>query len=136
MALAAVVSWLKHPYHGTKEVEVHTLTGRQRVFLFLSAAAVTFAFYWILRALGNAELFVSTVSVTTSYLASALTFFRSPAYALGYAANDVVLILLWVFAAMVNPAYIPMAVCFVMFLFNDLYGFFNWRRMQRRQRTV
>jgi len=73
------------------------------------------------------------VSIATSFLASYLTLMRSPGYALAYAANDVVLIILWVLAAMENPAYIPMIVCFAMFLVNDSYGFLNWRRMMRRQ---
>ena len=133
MALAAVVSWIRHPYQGSKEVEVHRLTPGQRFFLLLSSVAVTILFYWILRALGNAELLISTLSVTTSYLASALTFFRSPAYALCYAANDVVLIILWTIASLAAPACFPMIVCFVMFLANDVYGYVNWRRMQRRQ---
>ena len=77
-------------------------------------------------------LFLS--SVTTSFLAVYLTFRRSPGYALGYAANDVVLIMLWVLAALADPAYVSVAVCFAAFLVNDLYGFFSWRKMERRQR--
>ncbi len=38
-----------------------------------------------------------------------------------------------VLATREDAAYLPMVVCFVMFLANDLYGFFNWRRMARRQ---
>ena len=30
-------------------------------------------------------------------------------------------------------SYIPMIFCFVMFLANDLYGFFNWKRMLLKQ---
>ena len=90
-------------------------------------------FYFILRALGNASLGVSTLSVTTSFLASALTFLRSPYYALAYAANDIVLIVLWVIASFADTSYIPMTVCFVMFFANDMYGFYNWRRMEKCQ---
>ena len=67
--------------------------------MWLLTAAVTAGFYFILRALGTANLLPSTVSVTTSFLAVYLTFHRSPLYALGYAANDVVLIVLWLLAA-------------------------------------
>jgi len=28
---------------------------------------------------------------------------------------------------------LPMVVCFVMFLANDVYGYYNWRRMRREQ---
>lgn len=133
MAVAAMVSWLRNPYPGSREVEVRHVTKKESILLLSSCAAVTAAFYFILRALGTANLGFSTLSVTTSFLASALTFLRSPLYACAYAANDVVLMVLWVLASIADPGYIPMVVCFFMFLLNDSYGFVNWRRMARRQ---
>ena len=132
-AAAAAIAWLRHPYQGTKEVEVHRLSARQRLLICILCAATTFIFYHLLALLGNANLPLSTISVTTSFLASALTFFRSPYYALAYAANDVILIGLWVLASMEDVSYLPMVVCFAMFLLNDLYGFFSWQRMKKRQ---
>lgn len=129
----AIVSWLRHPYEGTKEVEVHRITRRQAALVGVLSVVVTIAFYFILRALGNASLVVSTFSVTTSFLAAALSYLRSPYYALAYAANDIVLIILWAIAAVGDVSYLPMVMCFVMFFANDLYGFVNWQRMQKRQ---
>ena len=130
----AVISWLRHPYKNSKEVEVnrHLKSSTWLTILFLTAA-VTVSFYFILKALGNSNLLFSTISVTTSFLAASLTFLRSPYYGLGYAANDAVLITLWGLAALEDPGYVPMIFCFVMFFINDLYGFFNWRRMSKRQ---
>lgn len=133
VAIASVIAWIRHPYGKTKEVEVSRLNARRTVLLLLATAAVTVAFYFILRALGNENLLISTLSVTTSFLASALTYLRSPYYALAYASNDVVLIVLWVLASIADVSYLPMIFCFLMFLLNDLYGFYNWRRMQKRQ---
>lgn len=135
MAMVALVTWLKHPYQDSEEVAVNRLARRQVVLMLTTCALVTAAFYFILRAMGNAALAVSTLSITTSYLASYLTACRSPYYALAYAANDVVLIILWLMAALTSPTGVPMVACFTMFLLNDLYGFVNWRRMQRRQMT-
>ncbi|MBE6928776.1 MAG: nicotinamide mononucleotide transporter [Ruminococcaceae bacterium] len=133
IAIVTAVSWLRHPYRDTQEVEVVRLRGKHWLSLVLSAIAVTAVFYFILKALGNASLFFSTLSVTTSWIASYLTFLRSPYYALGYASNDIVLIILWIIAAVQDLSCLPMVLCFVMFLANDLYGFYNWRRMQKRQ---
>ena len=58
---------------------------------------------------------------------------RSPFYAIGYAMNDVVLILLWVLAAMQSAEYLSMVICFFVFLANDLYGFVNWLKIRKRQ---
>ncbi|MBQ7376819.1 MAG: nicotinamide mononucleotide transporter [Clostridia bacterium] len=132
MALFAVISWLRHPY-SKKEVAVGRLSRGKLWFLLLGSVSVTALFYFLLRALGNASLAVSTLSITTSFLASALTFFRHPLYAVGYAANDIVLIVLWVIAVIDSPAYFTMVACFLMFFLNDVYGYLNWRRMQKRQ---
>ena len=134
MAIAAAIAWLKNPFRDTKEVAVRPMTKKTVGWLTVSTVLVTAAFYFILGAMGNASLAVSTLSVTTSFLASALTYFRSPYYALAYAANDVVLIILWVIAAVGDLSYLSMVLCFVMFLANDLYGFFNWRRMEKMQK--
>ena len=132
-AVAAVISWLRHPHEGTKEVKVNQLSAGLWVLLVLLTTGVTTAFYFILTAIGNANIIFSTISVATSFIACYLTFFRSPYYALGYAANDVVLIVLWILAAIENISYLPMVACFVMFLINDLYGFYNWQKMKKAQ---
>ena len=132
-AAAATVSWLRHPYDGAAEVEVAALGKIHRVTLPLTAVAATVAFYFILKYFNTANLEISTISITTSFAACYFLIFRSPFYAVAYAANDVVLIALWMLAAADNIAYVPMVICFAMFLINDLYGFYNWRRMKQRQ---
>ena len=135
MALLALITWLRNPYKDSSEVTVHHLTKKQWLWLSIAAILVTAAFYFILRAMGNAALIFSTLSITTSFLASGLTALRSPYYALAYAMNDLVLIVLWVIAALTDISSVPMVSCFVMFFANDMYGFINWRRMARRQRA-
>lgn len=86
-----------------------------------------------LSAFNTANIVQSTISVTTSFIAVYLTFRRSVYFALAYAANDIVLIVLWVLASIYNVRYISVVVCFIAFLFNDIYGFVNWHRMKKRQ---
>ena len=135
MAAVALVTWLRNPYKDSAEVTVHRLSGRQWAVMLILTVITTAVFYFILQAMGNAALAVSTLSITTSFLASYLTALRSPYYALAYAANDLVLIVLWVIAALADISSVPMVACFVMFFLNDMYGFINWRRMARRQRA-
>ena len=137
MAVFALISWLKNPYKGNRaEVKVNRLKGKEIVFMLLVAGLITVTFYFILKAFGTANLIPSTVSVTTSFIAVYLTARRSPFYALAYALNDIVLIVLWVLACLSDRSYISVVTCFIVFLANDLYGFFNWRRMQKRQESV
>ncbi len=134
MALFALISWLRNPYNGNKaEVRVNQLKQREFFFMFLLAAVVTWIFYYILAGFHTANLVPSLLSVTTSFLAVYLTFRRSPFFALAYAANDVVLIVLWILATLSDLSYLSVVICFLMFLVNDLYGFVNWMRMQKRQ---
>ena len=133
IALLSAYTWWKHPYKQTKEVEVYRLTRKDVILTYVYAFLVTFLFYFILKWLNTSEMFFSTLSITTSFLACYLTYLRSPYYALGYSANDIVLIILWILASLKDPSNIPMIFCFIMFLVNDLYGFINWKRMSRRQ---
>ena len=134
MAVLALISWLKNPFEGNRsEVKVNAISKKEVAFMWVLAAVVTVVFYFILRFFHTANLLPSTLSVTTSFVAVYLTFRRSPYYALAYAANDVVLIVLWVMAALSEVRYLSVVVCFVAFLVNDLYGFISWRRMGKRQ---
>ncbi|MBR2929808.1 MAG: nicotinamide mononucleotide transporter [Clostridia bacterium] len=134
MAVLSLISWVKNPYRkGESEVRVDRLGRREVPFIILLTAAVTLAFYFILSSLGTANILFSTLSVTTSFAAVYLTFRRSPYYALAYAANDVILLVLWVPCAVAEPSYLSVVICFVTFLINDIYGFISWRRMARRQ---
>lgn len=130
MAVWSTVTWLRNPAENGHEVAIQRLTGRHVLWLVIFSAAVTAAFYGVLRALDTPNLLFSTVSVATSFLAASLTMLRSSYYALGYASNDVVLIVLWLLAAMEDPAYLPVVVNFAIFLLNDLYGFFSWKKRE------
>lgn len=134
IAVVALISWCRHPYRGDRSVvEVRHLPRREWPCMMLLGIAVTFLFYWLLRLLGTASLLFSTVSVFTSFVAVYLSVRRSAYYALGYAANDIVLIILWTQATLADHAYFPMILCFSVFLCNDIYGFINWRRLEKRQ---
>ena len=134
MSVFALISWLKNPYNGNKaEVKVNRISKNEHIFMWLLTIAVTIGFYFILDALHTAYIVPSTISVTTSFLAVYLSFRRSPYFALAYAANDIVLIVLWVLASITDIRYISVVVCFIAFFINDMYGFINWRRMEKRQ---
>jgi nicotinamide mononucleotide transporter PnuC len=134
MAVIALISWLRNPYNGNKvEVKVNTLSKREIAFMCILAVIVTVVFNYILKAFNTANIVPSTLSITTSFLAVYMTFRRSPYYAIAYCANDIILIVMWVLATITDTSYVSVVVCFIMFLANDIYGFINWKRMQKRQ---
>ncbi|MBO4938074.1 MAG: nicotinamide mononucleotide transporter [Oscillospiraceae bacterium] len=134
MALFALITWLRNPFGGNRaEVAVNQLKHTEMYGMLALTLFVTAGFYFVLDHFETANILPSTLSVTTSFIAVYLTYRRSPYFALAYAANDVVLIVLWTMAAMENISYLSVIICFVIFLVNDLYGFVNWKRMQKRQ---
>lgn len=134
MAVFALISWLRNPYKGNKaEVKVNKTGHVEQLFMWLATIVVTIVFYFILDYFNTTNILPSTISVTTSFLAVYLTFRRSPYFALAYATNDIVLIFLWILASVSDIRYISVVVCFVAFLFNDIYGFISWQRMKKRQ---
>ena len=133
MAIVSTISWIKHPHAGSDRVEIARLTKKQILFIAVSTVVVTTVFYFILDALDTAKLIASTLSIATSFVAASLTYFRSPYYAAAYAVNDIVLIVLWVAASIKDISNLSMIFCFVMFLVNDLYGFYNWKKMQNEE---
>lgn len=132
ISVLALISWRRNPY-SEGQVKVGKMTARKAVLLCLTAGLVTWGFYYVLAYLNTSNLFFSTVSITTSFFAVSLTVLRSPGYAIAYAANDVVLIILWVLAALEDISFLPLVICFALFFINDLYGFASWQRMKRLQ---
>ncbi|WP_024856208.1 nicotinamide riboside transporter PnuC [Ruminococcus albus] len=134
MAVFALISWLRNPFNGNRaEVRVNSISKSETVFMFVLATIVTIVFYFILQMFHTAKIIPSTLSVTTSFIAVYLTFRRSPFYAIAYSANDIVLIILWIMASITDTRYISVVVCFAVFLVNDIYSFFSWQKMKKRQ---
>ena len=137
ISIASVVTWMRHPFEGRKsEVKVSSLRSKDYLVIGVVGVIATAFFGWLLMLLKTANLIFRILSIFTSVVAVLLSMRRSPVYALGYALNDVVLIVLWLMASADNPDYLGMVFCFLAFLANDLYGFVSWRRMERRQKNV
>ena len=134
MSILALISWLKNPYKGNKsQVKVDKLRKNEIWLITLLSFIVTVIFYFILKAFNTTNLLPSTLSVTTSFIAVYLTYRRSPFFALAYALNDMVLIVLWILATISNISYISVTICFIIFFVNDLYGFYSWLNMSKKQ---
>lgn len=134
MSIWSAITWMRNPSkQNQNEVAIQRLSRKHIIALAFFCIAVTGVFYIVLRVLDTPNILFSTISIMTSFLAAALTMLRTSYYALGYASNDLVLIVLWILASFENPAYIPVAVNFSIFFFNDLYGFISWRKRELEQ---
>ena len=116
----------------TENVNLMASVGKGLICMPMSIELCRKLQFPLLRALNTPNIVLSTISITTSFLASALTLLRSSYYALGYASNDIVLIVLWILASFKNPVYLPVAFNFMIFLINDLYGFISWKKRETK----
>lgn len=134
MAVFALISWLRNPYKDNRaEVKVNSINRTETFCMWIGTLIITILFYFILEHFNTANIIPSTISVTTSFVAVYLTFRRSHYFALAYASNDIVLIVLWIMASIYDIRYISVVVCFVVFLVNDIYGYISWHKMRIRQ---
>lgn len=134
MSLFALISWLRNPYQSnSSEVKVDHLKEKEYLWLPVATGVVTVVFFFILAAFNTASIFMSTLSVTTSFVAVYLTYRRNPYYSLTYASNDIVLIVLWAIASFKDISCLSVLSCFVVFFVNDIYVFISWMRMKKRQ---
>ena len=104
--------------------------------MWILTIVMTVTFYFVLDSFNTANIVPSTISVTTSFIAVYLTFRQFQFFAIRYAVNDVVLIVLWVLVSIADARYISVVICFAAFLINDIYGFLNWRKIKERQRLI
>ena len=136
-AIMSVISWIKNPYEKaekTNEVKISKLNNFKIVIMLVITVFVTYIFYYILKYFNTPNLFFSTLSVSTSFLASYLMILRNSYYAVAYSLNDIVLVILWIMATSKDFSYLPMVMCFIMFFINDIYGFVSWKKREKRQR--
>lgn len=134
MAVWSLITWYRNPSLQNKsEVAIQKLTAKHIILLGIGCVAVTGIFYYLLLKLNTPNLVISTLSIATSFLAATLTALRSSYFGLGYASNDLILIIMWIFASMEDMSYIPVVVNFAVFFFNDMYGFISWKKRETIQ---
>lgn len=133
MAIWSTITWIKNPAKNGKEVAIQKLTTKNIIVIIILTIIVTVVFYYLLYIFNTPNLLFSTISISTSFIAACLTMMRSSYYAIGYAANDIVLIILWGLASIQEPVYIPILINFIIFFINDIYGFVSWKKREEIQ---
>lgn len=135
--ILAIISWFKNKNELNKDVvTINKIKYKEYLILIPITAMVTVGFYFLLKALNTAQLIVSTISLVTSIVAAYLMLRRSKYYAIGFALNDIVLIVLWSLAVSTNGvAYLPNVISFCVFLYNDIYGFIFWLKEEKSQKA-
>ena len=135
MNIMMIVSWLKH---GDKEVEsqvaVNKVTNAEYMYLLGATIVAGIGIYYLLLALNTAEVFVSTIALLASLVATYLSYRRSRYYAIAYLIADGVRVGLWCISLFAGESmHLPTMLCFVMFIISDVYGLVHWKKEEARQ---
>lgn len=135
ISVMSIVEWLKNKSKDDENVvEINKIHGIEYMWLSVVTLIATIGFYFLLKFLNTNELVISTISLISSLVASYLMLRRCSYYALGFMANDIILIILWGLVVKNNSiAYLPTVITFVVFLINDIYGFINWKKIEKKQ---
>lgn len=134
LTISTLSVWVKNKNKENNTVKVNRISKKEWLFLFISCLVIPFIFYFILKLLNTSQLIISTLSIVTSIFASYLLLRRSSFYALGYILNDIVLIILWSLTfAGGNLSNLPLVISLFVYLINDFYGLFRWKKQEKEQ---
>ena len=136
MFVIGIFSWIKHKNEKTNSVEINSIKKNEWIIISFAFAGIFVGIYYLLKSFNTSELFVSTISVLASLFAVYLQIRRSK-YSFGfYLINDIILMFLWGIPVLHgNFILVPMLLNPTINFINDAYGFYNWKKTEKIQRS-
>jgi len=133
LSIYGLVNWLKNLYN-KHTVRIRNMSKRELMILIGSQFIMVFGYYLLLKVFNTNNLIVSTLSLVASVMASYCTARRSENGFIFYIINDLILITLWGLPVITgNLSLIPVLLCPMLLLVNDIYGVYNWKRLKEKQ---
>ena len=130
LMIVGLINWLKHQ-DNTNTVVIKDITKKELIVVLISQAILFSGYYYLLKIFNTSNVLISTFSIVASLIATYLTARRSEYGFIGFIINDIILIILWsmpIFTG--NLAIIPVVLCPVLLLINDIYGVWNWKKIK------
>ena len=121
--------WSKHKDNESGEVEGKKLTGRQTVILFAAGAVVVLVYWQILSRIGGQLALIDAMSTVFSVVALIMQVARYAEQWLLWIIVNVVSVLMWLLLIGQDSSAVTMVVMWVAYLFNSVYGYYNWRKL-------
>ena len=121
--------WSKHKDNESGEVEGKKLTGRQTVILFAAVAVVVLVYWQILSRIGGQLALIDAMSTVFSVVALIMQVARYAEQWLLWIIVNVVSVVMWLLLIGKDSSAVTMVVMWVAYLFNSVYGYYNWRTL-------
>lgn len=133
LMIVGLVNWLKHQ-DNTNTVVIKEISKKELIIVLLTQVIMFIGYYNLLKVFNTNNLLVSTFSIVASIIATYLTARRSEYGFIGFIINDLILITLWSIPVIGGESnLIPVLLCPVLLLINDIYGVYNWKRLKKLQ---
>lgn len=134
MYIIGIISWLKHQNKETNTVEVNSIKTKEWIIVFIVSLGAFISIYFLLKLFNTNQLFISSLSVIDSLFAIYLGIRRSKYSFYFYVVNDLILILLWGIPVISGSLILlPMIFNPTINLINDIYGIYNWKKLEKIQ---
>jgi nicotinamide mononucleotide transporter len=123
--------WSRYTNKENGEVEGRTLTGKQTAILLAVVFAAVIVYWRILVAIGGNLAFIDAMSTVFSVVALIMQVMRYAEQWLLWIIVNVVSVIMWVLLLGEDSSAITMVVMWVAYLFNSVYGYWNWRKLAK-----
>ena len=134
MYIVGIISWIRHQNKDTNTVEVNKIKMKEWIIVFFVSIVCFIGIYFLLKAFNTNQLFISSLSVIDSLFAIYLGVRRSKYSFYFYVVNDFILILLWGIPVVTGTIILlPMVFNPLINLINDIYGIYNWKKLEKMQ---
>lgn len=133
----ASFSWKKSKSKESDVIIINRLSKKEWIIFGIVSAISAIIVYFILKSIGNEEVFISTITFITSGMAGYLLIRKNNLYSLVYSIYDLFCILLWTIPIFHGElSNIPMVVNFIFSFLIESYGFFNLKKELKFQNNT
>lgn len=137
MYILGIISWAKHKNIETNSVEINRIKKKELLSIIPLSVFIYIGIYYLLKYFNTNELIISTTSVLISMLAMYFQVRRSKYSFSCYLINDIILMLLWGIPVIKgNLLLFPMFINPIINFINDIYGLYNWQRIEKIQKKL
>lgn len=132
-----VIHWLAHRDKQDNVVIVRSnLSKKEWLISFVVFAGIGVGVYFILKALQTNQLITNTLSFISMLPAVYLMVRRCKWNQVAFLINDFIVPILWIFLVVQGDlSFIPMCIYFVFQMTYDVYGLFEWLKLEKTQKN-
>ena len=126
--------WSRHKDEESGEVEGKALTPKQIVLLLVATAVIVVIYWQILTHLGGQLALIDAMSTVFSVIALIMQVARYAEQWLLWIIVNIVSVVMWVLLIGKDSSAITMVVMWVAYLFNTIYGYYNWKKLAAKNK--